>query len=200
MKKILNTGKAACLITVILMAAGFILGGTRPLSRMKGENTNLFFTGTENSGPNSFNMMDDLRAYSGLAANALVVAGRYFDDNVREVAEFRRAREQLDMAINNSISGPDLRADRLKGALNALHVAAHDLERIMVENSSVSPSDASLFRGNATDMDSLHTIMTRQGEIFNNHARNFNDILNRGPASLFRIIGLVRPMYLFYND
>jgi hypothetical protein len=200
LKKDLNKNHVACAITVILMFTAFVIGGGKSLGKLRAESVSVFTSGAEQfqTGTLEINLMADLREYHGLAANTLVIAGKYFNSPVSQVEEFKEARDNLFQALNEA-ADKGLRADRLYTAFEDLHKAAKSLEKLLAQNSAVSSADSSMARGNAADMDSLHTIITRQSAIFNYSASSFNARLQKFPAVFFEKTGLVKPVNLFYN-
>ncbi|MCL2702867.1 MAG: hypothetical protein FWE91_04585 [Defluviitaleaceae bacterium] len=191
--KKLNKNRTAVLITAALIVIAFVIGGVRPLGKLRAEGAAVFSGGVEQIGGRNIeiNIMADLRDYHGKANNAAVIAGRHFDGGINVMTGLQSARTALNAEINEK----NLEADRLYKAYDGLRRAVKELELYMAQNNA----DSAEFRDVISELDSLNVIITRQSAVFNNAASAFNERLGRFPAVIFELTGLVKPLHLFYN-
>ena len=195
--KTLNKNRIACLITAGLMLTAFVIGGARPLRKLRAETEAVFFSGAEQIAGRDIavNIMGDLRDYHGKANNIAIIAERYHDGANDGIAGLQNARAELIQAVNEE----KFNAARLYAAYDGLRAAVQSLEQQVSRNSAVSQSDNLEFRGVISELNALDTIISRQSRIFNADATEFNARLDRFPAVFFAGTGLVKHIDLFYN-
>ena len=180
----LNKTAVACVISAVLVFSGFFIGGMRPLGHMRAEALHVFVAGTEAHGPNSFNLLQDLKLYYSLSQNAVFVAREHLPD-APELSAVLDAQQKFERLIELEV----LDIQGLSAAFSDLARAVYDLEDAMPRHDA--------FSRNAAEMNSLHLIIIRQAAVFNGAADGFNDMLEHAPASLFRMLNFVRPISLF---
>lgn len=189
MKK-LNRTDTAVFLTVILILLAFVIGGTRPLNKLRREADVVFYKGSEAAGPDAFDISADIDSYIGLTYNIQTVAARYGDSYKTLSAAIDDNRQPLKDKASHETAG---------ASLNQTRTAAKALYDALINDGALTAEDKSLLARNWENMESRYIIIQREGGVYNEKAQAFNDKLKAFPAWILKSAGLVKPLELFYN-
>lgn len=172
----------ACIVMIVMIAAGTLIGSHTSLMGMRREAEAIFTVGARGDG---IGIQSDLRERDGVAYNMVVVARRYLPDDHALIQNVQSARSDLDAAASVRDKS---RANR------ALDTAVKDLYDVL-NTIDLSEQDARYPQRLYTDFRSRGDTISH--DPYNRAAAAFNDTLSGFPAGLLGGLTGVRPLELF---
>jgi len=172
----------AWLITIIVVILATTIGAGSSLNKLKKQAESIFYIGEDMDGTG---IQHDLEMIMSDCSNLTVVAGRYMDKEHNLINAVRKNKEALGAA---KTPGKKYReAQNLLQSAVELYIYMGDL--------SLSEKDRN-FRNNLyVNINSHNIIISRS--TYNQHAREFNNILNRFPANILSTVAFVSPLELY---
>lgn len=167
--KILENRAVAIVLMVVLIAAGFMLGGYKSLNSLYEKNVlNIFCRGEDNDGVCIDN---DLSERASDAINMAKIASKY-DNAEAEMKDAQAAAAKLQSMTD--IKDKAEANKELEAAVGALFT--------ILEGEELSPSDASYVQRLYTDFNSRNETISH--DPYNKYALEYNSIIGKFPAAL----------------
>ena len=172
----------AWLITIIAIIVSSIIGAGSSLNKLRQEAESIFYLGEEKDGAG---IQHDLEMIMSDCYNLTVVASRYMNENDKLISAVRKNREALSLA---KTPGEKYRqAQNLLSSATELYIHLGDIHLSEKDNSFRS----SLY----ANINSHNIIISRS--TYNQHAREFNNILKSFPANILSFVAFVSPLELY---
>ncbi len=172
----------AWLITLIAIILASIIGSGSSLNKLRIEAEDVFYIGEDKDGTG---IQHDLEMIMSDCANLTVVAGRYMDKEHSLIKPVRRNREALGAAKTPGKKYKE--AQNLLHSITELYIYMGDLP--------LSEKDRNFRNSLYANINSHNIIISRS--TYNQHAREFNNVLNRFPANILTAIAFVSPLELY---
>ncbi|HOJ10190.1 MAG TPA: LemA family protein [Clostridiales bacterium] len=172
----------AWLITLIIIILATVISSGSSLNKLRLEAENVFYIGEDMDG---IGIQHDLEMIMSDCSNLTVVAGRYMDKEHELIKAVLKARDTLGAA---KTPGKKYReAQNLLQSAVELYTYIGDLP--------LSQKDQDFRRSLYTNMKSHNIIISRS--TYNQHAREFNNILSRFPANILSAVSFISPLELY---
>jgi hypothetical protein len=172
----------AWLITIIVIIASTIIGAGSSLNKLREEAISIFYLGEEKDGAG---IQHDLEMIMSDSYNLTVVARRYMNEDDKLISAVRKNREALSLA---KTPGEKYRqAQNLLSSVTELYVHLGDMQ--------LSEKDSNFRNSLYANINSHNIIISRS--TYNQHAREFNNILKSFPANILSFFAFVSELELY---